>query len=65
MDYAELKLKTVADLDRMLGEHRSRLMALRFQMTAGQVKDVREVRELKKEIAQMETAKAALNKKTV
>jgi len=65
MDYAELKTKSVGELDKLLGEHRSRLQALRFQMTAGQVKDVREVREVKKEIAQLETAKSAIINKTV
>lgn len=53
---ADIKKKTKEDLRKLLAEHRSRLLELRFKLKANQVKDVREVRELKKDVARLLTA---------
>lgn len=55
MDFAELKGKTLAELQKLLAESRERLRELRFKVANGQLKDVREIRELRRSIAQILT----------
>ncbi len=50
-DIQELKKKSAADLAHLVKESRTRLRALRFDLAAGKVKNVAELREVKKTIA--------------
>ena len=59
MKLADLKKKSTTDLDKLMAEHRSRLQELSFKLNANQVKNVREVRVVKKEIARILTLKNA------
>ncbi len=52
---AELKKKDATDLQKLLTESRSRLQELRFKLKANQVKNVREVRVVKKDVARILT----------
>ncbi|KKW46883.1 MAG: 50S ribosomal protein L29 [Candidatus Liptonbacteria bacterium RIFCSPLOWO2_01_FULL_56_20] len=51
----ELKNKPRADLEKLLHEARERLRVLRFDLAAGKVKNVGELRMLQKDIARMLT----------
>ena len=55
MKIAELKLKQKAELQKMLLDSRGRCRALRFDLASGKVKNVREIRHLKKDIARILT----------
>jgi large subunit ribosomal protein L29 len=55
MKLTELRLKSKKELQRILTEDREKLRQLRFDLSAGKVKNVREVRKIKKEIAQILT----------
>jgi ribosomal protein L29 len=60
MEFKELKNKTVKDLHKLLADFRDQLRDLRFKDANKQLKDVREIRVLKKTISQILTL---LNKK--
>jgi len=62
MDFKELKNKSEGELQRLLAELREKTRDLRFKDSNRQLKDVREIREAKKEIAQVLTV---LNNKEV
>jgi len=62
MDFKELKNKSEGELQRLLAELREKTRDLRFKDSNRQLKDVREIREVKKEIAQVLTV---LNNKEV
>ena len=51
MELKELKLKTAKDLKQILNEFRDKLRDLRFKDANKQLKNVREIREIKKLIA--------------
>lgn len=51
----ELKTKPKAELRKLVKESRERLRGLRFDLKAGKVKNVAELRTLKKDIARMLT----------
>jgi large subunit ribosomal protein L29 len=51
----ELRTKPRAELQKMLKEARERLRALRFDLEAGKVKNVAELRKLRKDIARILT----------
>lgn len=51
----ELKNKPAAELKKLLEESRSRLETLRFDLAAGKVKDVAEIRSLRKDVARILT----------
>lgn len=51
----ELKNKPKAELLKLLKEARERLRSLRFDLEAGKVKNVAELRKLKKDIARLLT----------
>ena len=51
----ELKKKTNKELTKLLIKNKERLRFLRFDLASGRVKNVREIRNLKKEIARILT----------
>lgn len=55
MDNNELKNKSVKDLEEMLVEKRSKLRDSRFGVNSAQLKNVRDVRKTRKDIAQILT----------
>ncbi|MDD5144958.1 MAG: 50S ribosomal protein L29 [Candidatus Pacebacteria bacterium] len=55
MKIAELRQRNKEDLAKNLSEDREKLRQLRFDLAAGKVKNVREIRKIKKEIAQILT----------
>ena len=57
----ELKLKSVAELQKVLASSREKLRDLRFKVSQNQLKNIREVRMLKKKISRILTL---LNQKT-
>lgn len=54
-DLEQLKTKSKAELAKMLGELKDRLWNLKKDLVAGKVKNVREIREIKKNIARILT----------
>jgi large subunit ribosomal protein L29 len=55
MKIAEIKRKSDRDLQNSLQEAREKLRQLRFDLAAGKVKNIREIREVKKNIAKILT----------
>ena len=55
MKIKELKSKTGKELIKMLGSLREKQRVLRFDLSAGKVKDIREIRETKRTIARILT----------
>ena len=55
MKLVELRRKPKEELKKILQDNREKLRQLRFDLSAGKVKNVREIRHLKKEIAQILT----------
>lgn len=55
MDWSELRQKSPVELQRLLNEKRDLLRDRRFKVAQGQHKDVRELRELKRDIARLLT----------
>ena len=55
MKAIELKKKTNKDLNKLLLKNKERLRSLRFDLASGRVKNVREIRNLKKDIARILT----------
>ncbi len=55
MKVRELREKSQAELQKLLEDSRERLRQLRFDLAAGKVKNVREIRMIKKEIARILT----------
>ncbi|OGY41372.1 MAG: 50S ribosomal protein L29 [Candidatus Buchananbacteria bacterium RBG_13_36_9] len=51
----ELKTKTVAELKKILAQNRDKVRDLKFKATQNQLKNVREIRVLKKKIAKVLT----------
>jgi len=51
----ELKIKPLPELQKLLKEGRERLRILKFDLAAGKVKNVRELRSLKKNLARIQT----------
>lgn len=54
-DLKELRGKSVKLLEKELAEKKSRINDLRFDLSLGKIKNVREIRQLKKSIAQILT----------
>jgi len=57
MKIKELQRKSQLELQHILTENREKLRQLRFDLVSGKVKNVREIRKIKKEIAQALTIK--------
>jgi large subunit ribosomal protein L29 len=55
MKVSELRQKSKEELEKMVFEHREKLRQLSFDSASGKIKNVREIRKTKKEIAQMLT----------
>lgn len=55
MKFSEIKQKTKDELKKTLEESRDKMRQLRFDLSAGKVKNVREIRKIKKLIAQILT----------
>ena len=55
MKIAELRQKAKGELEKILADSRERLRQLRFDLAAGKVKNVREIRKTKKDIARILT----------
>jgi len=55
MKSAELRQKSKAELEKLLKEKGERLRALRFDLASGKLKNVREIRQTKKDIARILT----------
>ena len=62
MDIKEIKNKSVAELNHLLGDSRKKLAELKFKVSQNQLKNLREVRTIKKDIAKILTV-LAVNKK--
>lgn len=61
MKISELRKKTKDELQKMVESDRNKLRQLRFDLKGGKVKNVREIRHTKKEIAQIFTLLKNLN----
>lgn len=55
MKISEIKQKSQNELHRILAEKREKLRQLRFDLVSGKVKNVREIRQIKKDIARILT----------
>ncbi len=55
MKIAEIRKKSGSELEKLLGELRRKLRALRFDLVSGKVKNIREIRKIKKNIARILT----------
>jgi len=55
MKITELRQKPKGELHKILQDNREKLRQLRFDLVSGKIKNVREVRKVKKEIAQIST----------
>ncbi|KPJ54912.1 hypothetical protein AMJ47_02470 [Parcubacteria bacterium DG_72] len=55
MKIVEIKRKSKKELQKTLKELRERLRQLRFDLAAGKVKNIREIRAIKKDIARILT----------
>ncbi|MBU1126589.1 MAG: 50S ribosomal protein L29 [Patescibacteria group bacterium] len=55
MDFKDLKNKSANELQRMLAEERGRLYDLRLKLAVNQLKNTRQVREVRTSIAQILT----------
>ncbi len=62
MEYKEIKKKSEQEIGTMLDEQRERLRELRFKDAAKQLKNVREILEVRKTIARLLTARRAFKK---
>lgn len=54
-NFQETKNKPVAELQKELVGHQERFRVLKFDLAAGKVKNIREIKEVKKTIAQILT----------
>jgi len=52
MEYKELKTKSEKELQKLLVETREKLRDLRFKAASNQIKNVREIRDVRKMISQ-------------
>jgi len=55
MDFKELKTKTISELQDILSDLRDKLRDFRFKDSSKQLKNIREIRKTKKNIAQVLT----------
>lgn len=63
MDIKEIKTKPWSELNHLLGDLRKKLADLNFKVSQNQLKNIREVRTIKKDIAKVLTVIADQNKK--
>ena len=55
METADLQKKTVEELRKLANEDRAKLQQLRFDLPGGKVKNVREIRKIRRNIARLLT----------
>ena len=55
MKITELRKKSKTDIQKILGNNQKKLRQLRFDLATGKVKNVREIRKIKKEVARILT----------
>lgn len=55
MKITELKQKSKPELQKLLTDSKERLRSLKFDLASGKVKNVREIRSLKKDVARILT----------
>jgi large subunit ribosomal protein L29 len=55
MKVSELRQKSKPELQKLLQDNRERLRQLKFDLASGKVKNVREIRKIKKTIARILT----------
>lgn len=55
MKASELRQKTKPELQKLLQDNREKLRQFRFDLVSGKVKNVREIRQIKKDIARILT----------
>ncbi len=55
MKIKELREKSQTELEKILQDNREKLRQLRFDLVSGKVKNVREIRKIKKDIARILT----------
>ncbi|PIP23661.1 MAG: 50S ribosomal protein L29 [Candidatus Nealsonbacteria bacterium CG_4_10_14_0_2_um_filter_38_17] len=55
MKILELRQKTEAELQKMVSENRKKMGQFRLDLASGKVKDIREIRNIKKDIARILT----------
>ncbi len=53
MKFKEIKNRSITELQKLLADSRQKLMELRFKSASGQLKNVREIREIKKTISKV------------
>ncbi|KKQ56927.1 MAG: 50S ribosomal protein L29 [Parcubacteria group bacterium GW2011_GWA2_38_13] len=63
MDFIELKKKSAEELKDIYVAHLEKLKDMRFKIASKQLKNIREIRNIKKEIAQILTLKTVMNTK--
>ena len=54
-DIEELKHRPTEELAHLITDSNEKLRALKFDLAAGKVKDITEIKELKKKVARMKT----------
>ena len=52
----QLKIKPLPELQKILSEYREKLRKLKFDLAQGKVKNIREIKEVKKAMARILTA---------
>jgi len=62
MKTVELRKKTKKEMEKLLKEHQERLGVLRFSSASGRIKNVKEIGQLRKEIARILTLLKESNK---
>jgi len=60
MKTAELNDKTKEELEKMVKEEKEKLRQLKFDLAAGKVKNIKEIRQIRKDVARILTR---INKK--
>ena len=63
MDFIELKKISAEELKDIYVAHLEKLKDMRFKIASNQLKNIREIRNIKKEIAQILTLKTVMNTK--
>ncbi len=62
MKISELRTKTESEIKKILQDNRERMRQLRFDLASGKVKNIREIRKVKKIIAKSLTVAKERNK---
>ena len=55
MEFSELSQKPKEELEKLLQDGREKLRQLQFDLSSGKVKNVKEIRQIKKDIARILT----------